>query len=103
MSVPDPTPDPAPNPAPVLELIDAFRRSKTMFAAVSLGVFEALHEGPADASSLAARLLGPAAGAGPLERLLDACVGMGCSTSGTELTPTSLSPKLTCATIARSR
>ena len=70
-------PDPAPDPAPVLELIDAFRRSKTMFAAVSLGVFEALGEGPADASSLAARLLGPAAGAGPLERLLDACVGMG--------------------------
>jgi acetylserotonin N-methyltransferase len=40
-------------------------------------VFEALHEGPADASTLAARLLGPAASAGPLERLLDACVGMG--------------------------
>ena len=70
-------PDPHPNPAPILELIDAFRRSKTMFAAVSLGVFEALHEGPADASGLAARLLGPGAGAGPLERLLDACVGMG--------------------------
>jgi acetylserotonin N-methyltransferase len=66
-----------PDPAPVLELIDAFRRSKTMFAAVSLGVFEALDAGPADASSLAARLLGPAAGIGPLERLLDACVGMG--------------------------
>ncbi|HUE22151.1 MAG TPA: class I SAM-dependent methyltransferase [Bryobacteraceae bacterium] len=62
-----------------MELIDAFRRSKTMFAAVSLGVFEALHEVPADASSLAARLLGPdgSLGAGPLERLLDACVGMG--------------------------
>ena len=72
-------PSPPPDPAPVLELIDAFRRSKTMFAAVSMGVFEALHEGPADASSVAARLLGPAAGAGPgaLERLLDACVGMG--------------------------
>jgi acetylserotonin O-methyltransferase len=66
------------DPAPVLELIDAFRRSKAMFAAVSLGVFEALHESPrADAPSLAARLLGPDAGAGPLERLLDACVGMG--------------------------
>ena len=66
-----------PDPAPVLELIDAFRRSKTMFAAVSLGVFEALHEGPADAASLAGRLLGSSAGAGALERLLDACVGMG--------------------------
>jgi len=64
----------APDPAPVLELIDAFRRSKTMFAAVSMGVFEALHEGPADASGLAARL---GAQAGALERLLDACVGMG--------------------------
>ncbi|MGC9949241.1 MAG: class I SAM-dependent methyltransferase [Bryobacteraceae bacterium] len=75
MSVSDPVPD----PAPVLELIDAFRRSKTMFAAVSLGVFEALHQGPAQASSLTARLLGTASGAGPdaLERLLDACVGIG--------------------------
>jgi len=70
-------PDPAPDAAPIMELIDAFRRSKTMFAAVSLGVFEALDEGPADASSLAARLLGAGAGAGALERLLDACVGMG--------------------------
>jgi acetylserotonin N-methyltransferase len=60
-------------------LIDAFRRSKAMFAAVSLGVFEALNEAPANASDLAARLLGPVAGADPgaLERLLDACVGMG--------------------------
>jgi acetylserotonin N-methyltransferase len=77
MSVPDAVPDAAPDPAPVMELIDAFRRSKTMFAAVSLGVFEALHEGPADASSLAARVLGAAAGVDALERLLDACAGMG--------------------------
>jgi len=66
-----------PDPSPVLELIDAFRRSKTMFAAVSLGVFEALHEGAADAPGLAARLLGHAAAPEPLERLLDACVGLG--------------------------
>ena len=33
-----------PDAAPVLELIDAFRRSKAMFTAVSMGVFEALHE-----------------------------------------------------------
>jgi acetylserotonin N-methyltransferase len=70
-------PDQAPDAAPVLELIDAFRRSKTMFAAVSLGVFEALDESPADCSSLAVRLLGDGAAPGPLERLLDACVGMG--------------------------
>ncbi|HLY20674.1 MAG TPA: methyltransferase [Bryobacteraceae bacterium] len=63
-----------PDPAPVLELIDAFRRSKTMFTAVSLGVFEALHEGPATAAALAARLGGQAE---PLARLLDACAGMG--------------------------
>lgn len=73
MSAPNPT-DPAPDPAPVLELIDAFRRSKTMFTGVSMGVFEALHEGPADSSALAARL---GLQAGALERLLDACAGMG--------------------------
>jgi acetylserotonin N-methyltransferase len=60
-----------------LELIDAFRRSKTMFAAVSLGVFDALREGPADAASLTARLPAGITGLGPLERLLDACVGLG--------------------------
>jgi acetylserotonin N-methyltransferase len=69
-------PDAPPDPAPVLELIDAFRRSKTMFAAVSLGVFEALHNGPSDASTLAARLPGPATATEALERLLDACVGL---------------------------
>ena len=63
-----------PDPEPVLELIDAFRRSKTMFTAVSLGVFEALHERPADAPRLAERL---GASVEALERLLDACVGMG--------------------------
>lgn len=63
-----------PDPGPVIELIDAFRRSKTMFAAVSLGVFEALHEGPADASNLAARL---GTQAEPLARLLEGCAGMG--------------------------
>ena len=63
-----------PDAAPILELIDAFRHSKTMFAAVSLGVFEALHECPVDACSLAARL---GVLAGPLERLLDGCVGLG--------------------------
>ncbi|HTT65997.1 MAG TPA: class I SAM-dependent methyltransferase [Bryobacteraceae bacterium] len=63
-----------PDPAPVLDLIEAFRRSKTMFAAVSLGVFEALHESPADAATLAVRF---GAERGALERLLDACVGMG--------------------------
>lgn len=63
-----------PDPAPVIDLIEAFRRSKTMFAAVALGVFDHLERGPASAASLAAEL-----GAQPqsIERLLDACVGLG--------------------------
>ena len=62
-----------PDPAPILELIDAFRRSKTMLTAVTLGVFEALDHQPASSVELAQRL-----GTNPdaLERLLDACVGM---------------------------
>jgi len=34
-----------PDPAPVIDLIEAFRRSKTMFAAVALGVFDCLERG----------------------------------------------------------
>jgi acetylserotonin O-methyltransferase len=45
----------------ILELIDAFRRSKTMFAAVKLGVFEGAREKDAK----------------ELPRLLDACVALG--------------------------
>ncbi|MDR3633214.1 MAG: class I SAM-dependent methyltransferase [Isosphaeraceae bacterium] len=62
-----------PDPAGILDLIEAFRRSKTMFAAVSLGVFDALAAGPQSLSNLAPQL-----GANPdaLERLLDACVGL---------------------------
>ncbi len=63
-----------PDPAPILELIDAFRRSKAMFTALSMGVFETLREGPADLGSLAVR---HAAKDAALERLLDACVGLG--------------------------
>ena len=63
-----------PNPQPVLDLIEAFRRSKTMFAAVSMGVFEALHEAPASAAELAARL---GANADALGRLLDGCAALG--------------------------
>jgi acetylserotonin N-methyltransferase len=63
-----------PDAAPILESIDAFRRSKAMFTAVSMGVFEALHEGPANVATLSARL---PANSDALERLLDACVGMG--------------------------
>jgi acetylserotonin N-methyltransferase len=60
-----------PDPAPVIDLIEAFRRSQTMFAAVSLGVFDLL---PATASDLAAALhTHPEATA----RLLDGCAALG--------------------------
>ncbi|MBI1356320.1 MAG: homocysteine methyltransferase [Acidobacteria bacterium] len=49
---------PAPDPIarPVLELMDGFRASKALFVAVSLGVFDRLHEGPQTAAELASRL-----------------------------------------------
>jgi acetylserotonin N-methyltransferase len=62
-----------PDPTPVLDLLEAFRRSKTMFAAVSLGVFDALRSGPKALTILTAEL---EANADALERLLDACVGL---------------------------
>src|SRR5579871_4952552 len=48
------------DPAPILELIDAFRRSKTMFVAVKLGIFDGVR--PKGAA---------------MDRLLDARVGLG--------------------------
>jgi acetylserotonin N-methyltransferase len=48
------------DPAPILELIDAFRRSKTMFTAVKLGIFDG--ERPHGRA---------------MDRLLEACVGLG--------------------------
>ena len=62
-----------PDPAIVLDLLEAFRRSKTMFTAVSLGVFDALEAGPRKAGDLATHL---GANADGLERLLDACVNL---------------------------
>ena len=62
-----------PDPSPVIELIEAFRRSKAMFAAVSLGVFDALEPKPRSVNALAEELR---VKADPLERLLDACVGL---------------------------
>ena len=60
-----------PDPSIIFDLLEGFRRSKTMFAAVSLGVFDALESGPQSAASLAAALK---LDLGALERLLDACV-----------------------------
>src|SRR5262249_43079760 len=63
-----------PDPAVILDLIMAFRRSKAMFAAVALGVFDALSSGPREAEELAQELR---ADRGALGQLLDACVGLG--------------------------
>jgi acetylserotonin O-methyltransferase len=63
-----------PDPSLVLDYIEAFRRSKTMFAGVSLGVFDAL----ANESKTAPRLASDVkADADTLERLLNALVGLG--------------------------
>ncbi len=62
-----------PDPGIVLDLLQAFRCSKVMFAAVSLGVFDALVAGPKPLRLLAEELK---ANADALERLLDACVGL---------------------------
>ncbi|MBI4904321.1 MAG: homocysteine methyltransferase [Acidobacteria bacterium] len=59
------------DPGIVLDLIDAFRRSKCMFTAVSLGVFEST---PATLDELAAALHANTDG---LERLLNGCLSLG--------------------------
>lgn len=60
-------------PNHIFELFDAFRRSKAMFAAESLGIFERLASQSATAETVAAELkLDPDA----LTRLLDALVAM---------------------------
>ena len=63
-----------PDPSPIIDLIDAFRRSKAMFTAVRMGVFDRLERGPEKLDVLAAE---PAASPDGLERLLDGCVGLG--------------------------
>ena len=63
-----------PDPALVLDLIEAFRRSQTMFTAVSMGVFDTLHRAPATAAGLAEHLH---AHPDALERLLDGCAALG--------------------------
>ena len=77
MDLPDSSPvsdaSSIPDPSPIADLIEAFRRSKVMFAAVSLGVFDLLEGKPVGAAALAAEIQVEAE---PLERLLDACVGL---------------------------
>jgi acetylserotonin N-methyltransferase len=62
-----------PDPSPIIDLIDAFRRSKAMFTAVRMGVFDRLEAGPQTLAALAADL---GADCDALERLLDGCVGL---------------------------
>lgn len=62
------------DPSTVIDLIEAFRRSKAMFTAVQLGVFDRLQDGPASAAALA-RSVG--ADGDALERLLDGCAALG--------------------------
>jgi len=62
------------DPAPILDLIHAFRRSKTMFTATAFGIFDLLHDSPAGAADLAARLQ---TNTDATERLLDACAALG--------------------------
>ena len=74
-----PTESPLPDPAPVLDLLEAFRRSQALFAAVSLGVFDRLSHGPAALADLARDLhTDPDA----LSRLLNACVNLRLLTHG---------------------
>ena len=69
--MPDLTP---PDPAAVLDLISAFRRSRVMFAAVELGVFESLNGRSKSPAELATELkCDPDA----LTRLLGACQMLG--------------------------
>jgi acetylserotonin O-methyltransferase len=62
-----------PDPTNILNLLFAFRQSKTMFEAVALGVFDALADGPRTLGELANQF---EAQSQALEQLLDACVGM---------------------------
>lgn len=78
---PDPDSDAAkpgdslpPDPSLVIGLIEAFRSSKVLFVAVSLSIFDFLERAPASAKSLASEL---GCQPEPLERLLDASVGLG--------------------------
>lgn len=64
----------SPDAALILDLVEAFRRSKTMFTAVQLGVFDALNEAPQTALQLSKNL---GLNEGALQRLLTGCVALG--------------------------
>ncbi len=73
-SMPQNPNQPVPDASPILGYINAFRHSKTMFVATSLGVFDELEREPSTVGRLASRLnLNQDA----LERLLNGCVYLG--------------------------
>lgn len=61
------------SPHVVLDLIEAFRRSKVMFAAVQLGVFDALEASAQSAKELAEKL---DCNPGAMQTLLESCVAL---------------------------
>jgi acetylserotonin N-methyltransferase len=63
-----------PDTALILDLIEAFRRSKTMFVAVKLGIFDILSGAPQALPALTEQL---AVNEGALLRLLRGCVALG--------------------------
>jgi acetylserotonin O-methyltransferase len=63
-----------PNPEPLLHLAEGFTRSKTMFVALSVGVFDRLRKGPSTAAVMAHEL---ATHPEALASLLDACAALG--------------------------
>jgi acetylserotonin O-methyltransferase len=63
-----------PDPAPVLNLLNAYRESKIMFAASKLGIFDTLQAQPMTAAELAAKLQ---LNLNALERLLGGCEMLG--------------------------
>jgi acetylserotonin N-methyltransferase len=62
------------DPSPVIDLIQAFRRSQTMFTAVSLGIFDLLESGAKSAETLASVTHTDLRA---VRRLLDGCTGLG--------------------------
>jgi acetylserotonin N-methyltransferase len=69
----EPTNQPGTDARIVLDLLDGFRASKAAFTAVSLGIFDLLHERPLTLSQLTQQLN---ANGSAIERLLGACVAL---------------------------
>lgn len=63
-----------PSPALVLDLLESFRRSKTMFAAVELGIFDALEHGGKSVEDLATEMQ---LHVRSTQTLLEACAALG--------------------------